>query len=241
MKVWRIKIWPHGNMPAVSAALSGVAGVFARVFSWQVLGAALLGIMLARWAWALFAPASPAMPPASWEAAGDAERLFGTASIADAQAQAPQGNIKLIGVFAHRTQGFAVMQVDDKQIGVAQGEEFRPGLRLVETHPDHVVLEQGGVRRRVDLSGPVAQGVAADVPAPGMQAPMAAPPHLDSGAAWPQAATGPSGAAMAPGSLSSTPEQIQALQQQLDSSNNLPPETREAIRHRIEQMKGPSR
>jgi len=173
----RTKFWPPGMTSVISAQPSGrVSGVARQLFSWQALGAALLGIMLARWTWVLFAPAGTAVPPASWEASGDAGRLFGTASVADAGAVSPVGNIKLIGVFAHRTQGFAVIQFDDKQIGVAQGEEFKPGMKLAETYPDHVMVEQGGVLRRVDLSGAATPGGTAEASAHGMQAPMASPP-----------------------------------------------------------------
>jgi hypothetical protein len=61
------------------------------------------------------------------------------------------GNIKLIGVFAHATRGFAVLLVDGKQVGVGLGELATPGVRLVETNADHVMLERGGAKVRIDL------------------------------------------------------------------------------------------
>jgi len=123
-------------------------------------------------------------------------------------------NIKLIGVFAHRTKGFAVMLVDEKQVGVALGEEVRPGIRLAETHADHVVLEQGGARRRVDMTGTAAPtGVSGPPPA---------------GAAGSAPAT-PGGAQ----------GQIDALQRQLNMAGNLPPEQSEALKRQLENMRGP--
>lgn len=155
LRIKRIKLWPgEGKSSITAAAYGGTLAARARpLFSWGVLAAALLGVTLARWTWLLLAPAGAAMPPAAWEASDDAGRVFGTAAAPAAAATAALGNIKLIGVFANRTKGFAIMQVDDKQIGVAQGDDVKPGLRLAETHADYVVLDQGGVSQRVDLTG----------------------------------------------------------------------------------------
>jgi general secretion pathway protein C len=39
------------------------------------------------------------------------------------------------------------MQFEGKQIvAVREGEDAAPGVRLAEVHPDHVILERGGVR-----------------------------------------------------------------------------------------------
>lgn len=225
----RVKPWPRGGMPVIAASFAGKPGALAgRVLSWPSLGAALVGIMLAKWTWALLAPASPAMPPAAWEASDDAARLFGTARIADAQPAAPISNVKLVGVFAHRTKGFAVMQVDDKQIGVAQGEEVKPGLKLVETHADHVILEQGGVRQRVDMTGASAPGGVVTgpgtpvLPPAAITAPPPTPVNADQNGASP---------AVPPG-------QISALQQQLDAAGNLPPERREMLQRQLDRLRG---
>jgi len=193
----RMRLWPKGAVAAASSTLTAKpAAAIQRFFSWKALGAALLGIWLARWTWVLFAPASPAVPPANWEASGDAARLFGTASVTDAGSILPMDNIKLVGVFAHRTRGFAVMQIDDKQVGVAQGEEIKPGIRLAETYPDHVMIERGSVLRRVDMSGATAPAAVAATAPSGMQAAMAAP-------TVPANAAPPSLAASHPGRLPS--------------------------------------
>lgn len=219
-------------MPVIAASLAGKPGALARqVFSWHALGAAILGAVLAKWTWVLLSPASAAMPPAAWEAADDAGRLFGTARVAEAQAAAPLSNIKLIGVFAHRTKGFAVLQVDDKQIGVAQGEEIKPGIRLVETHGDHVMIEQAGVRQRVELTGAAASG--------GMPAPATAPAFAPAGSgSVPNPAVSAAEPHFEGAQPGVPPGQIEALQQQLDAAGNMPPEQREMLKRQLDKMRG---
>jgi len=122
------------------------------LFSWQSLGIVLFAVMLARWVWIFAAPVDMAMPATTtWQKNDVSENLFGHAADTDASAMASAGNIKLIGVFAHKTAGFAVLQIDGKQVGVGMGESVAAGGRLVETHADYVLLERGGVRQRVDL------------------------------------------------------------------------------------------
>lgn len=148
------------------------------LFSWQSLGIVLFAVMLARWVWVFAAPVDMAMPATTtWQKNDVSENLFGHA--ADASAMASAGNIKLIGVFAHKTAGFAVLQIDGKQVGVGMGESVAAGGRLVETHADYVLLERGGVRQRVDLQVSGASSgitiaptlnVASTAPASGQQA-----------------------------------------------------------------------
>lgn len=188
-----------------------------RIFSWGALGAALLGVVAARWTWLLFAPAGAAMPPVAWEPSDDGERLFGTAPESAAAITLTAGDIKLVGVFANSTKGFAVMQIDDRQVGVALGHEVRPGVRLVETHSDYVVLDQGGVRERVILSGAPARASPN-----GSASPRAAPPAPPSPASPPQ-----------------TARQAEALQHQLNAAGSaIPPQKREVLQQQIERLKG---
>jgi hypothetical protein len=150
------------------------------LFSWQSLGIVLFAVMLARWVWIFAAPVDMAMPATTtWQKNDVSENLFGHAADADASAMASAGNIKLIGVFAHKTAGFAVLQIDGKQVGVGMGESVAAGGRLVETHADYVLLEHGGVRQRVDLQVSGASSgitiaptlnVASTAPASGQQA-----------------------------------------------------------------------
>jgi len=229
-----IRLRPQWVRPAISFRVPARLGaIVQRFFSWQAVGAALLGIVLAKWTWALLAPASPAMPAAGWEGSGEAARLFGTAPVQEAPALASASNIKLIGVFAHRTQGFAVLQMDDKQIGVALGEEVKPGIRLVETYADHVVLEQGGASQRVDLSGASAPSGAAGAPPSGMAAAAYTPqaPGITAPAA---SARTLSATATAPGHTG----QMDALQQQLNGAANMPPERREMLQRQLDKMRG---
>lgn len=147
-------------------------GVYSRLsLPWYGLGALVLGVMLARWSWILFAPHAAAVaiaPPHG--VAAESGRLFG---VVVAETPASGGvalpNVHLIGVFATQSRnsllpdgskartgqpGFAVLQLDNKQqVGVAAGEDVAPGTKLIEIHPDYVLLERAGVRQRVDMEG----------------------------------------------------------------------------------------
>jgi hypothetical protein len=139
----------------------GAAGIASRLpLFWYGAGALALGVLLARWSWILFAPhATTTIPAPERKPATEAGRLFGVA-VADA---APvQGvtlpNVALVGVFAtdSKRPGFAVLQMDGKQVGVVAGGVVAPGTKLQEIHSDHVLLERGGVQQRVNLEGKAA-------------------------------------------------------------------------------------
>ena len=113
---------------------------------------ALFGLVLAYWTWIWFAPRVEPRAEAA---------VVGTGSLASAglvfgrversrNTAAPTGiAIKLLGVVAASggRRGYAVVQLEAKQIlAVHEGEDVAPGLRLAEVHPDHVILERGGVR-----------------------------------------------------------------------------------------------
>lgn len=123
---------------------------------WQVLGALVLGVMLAQWTWVWFAPHSSVTSATPARGANaEAAHLFGVAAAKEAAVvSVPVVNARLLGVFAAggKQTSFAVMQVDGgHQMGVAQGEEVAQGTKLVEVHADHVVLERGGARQSVML------------------------------------------------------------------------------------------
>jgi general secretion pathway protein C len=111
---------------------------------------ALLGVVLAYWSWVWLAPAAAARAPAAPDTASNAASaagLFGNARPATGAAAA--GSIRLLGVAAASggQRGHALLRLDAKKtVAVAQGEDVEPGLRLVEVHPDHVVLERDGAR-----------------------------------------------------------------------------------------------
>jgi general secretion pathway protein C len=115
------------------------------------VAAAMLGLVLAYWAWVIFAPSVEPRGTVSEPSgrATSAGSLFGTAQ-KDGIPQTMTGlAIKLLGVAAtsRAQRGYAVLQLDGRESRVvAEGEEVSPGVRLAEIHPDHVVLERDGTR-----------------------------------------------------------------------------------------------
>lgn len=184
--------------------------------NWPLWGGLLAMLLLAKHVWVLFAPAEHAVPGTTVTAqSAQAEQLFGTVSAG--AAAAPLSGIRPIGIFASSKNGFAVMQTETGQVGVGLGGQVVPGVRLVETHSDYVMLERNGVRQRADLDkthvavdggaqfrstpAPAAPAVAPAAPVP--PAPAAA------GSAAPNA---PAGSSRAPNQFN--PEQRKILEQQ---------------------------
>jgi hypothetical protein len=126
--------------------------------NWPLWGGLLAMLLLAKHTWVLFAPAEHAVPGTTIATqSAQAEQLFGTVNAATSSASL--NGIRPIGIFASRKNGFAVMQTETGQIGVGVGGEVVPGVRLLETHSDYVILERNGVQQRVDLSqAPAAAG-----------------------------------------------------------------------------------
>ncbi len=130
------------------------------------LGAcAVLGLVLAYWTWAWFAPRPEPRAPAAQVDGGPAEpaldtfALFGGARRDGAAAAPGAGAIRLLGIVAAsgNRPGYAVLRIDGKQtVAVTQGAEVEPGLRLAEVRVDHVVLERNGGRE--DLAWPQKAG-----------------------------------------------------------------------------------
>ena len=118
--------------------------------------AALLGLVLAYWTWAWFAPRpEPRIETAAAQSGGvaAATALFG--NVARNKNTAPTGiAIRLLGVVAAAggRRGYAVVQLDAKRsLAVREGMDVAPGVRLAEVHPNHVILERGGVRETLAL------------------------------------------------------------------------------------------
>jgi hypothetical protein len=126
--------------------------------NWPLWGGLLAMLLLAKHVWVLFAPAEHAVPGTTVAAqSAQTEQLFGT--VATTNASASLSGIRPIGIFASRKNGFAVMMTESGQVGVGLGSEVAPGVRLVETQSDYVILERNGVKQRVDLSkAPAATG-----------------------------------------------------------------------------------
>lgn len=114
-------------------------------------------MVLAYWTWVFFSPHTESRSKTALAAAGAgngveaANLLFGTV---------PQGSnglgtgasgltFKLLGVVAApgTQSGYAVMRLDAKRtVAVREGGDIEPGVRLLEVHADHVVLERSGQR-----------------------------------------------------------------------------------------------
>ena len=119
----------------------------------------VLAWQLAYWTWVFVAP--PASRPSS-APAGDVDfaaiaRLFGAAPPAGSAATADASGLRLKGVIAP-TPGVTASAIFStgagRDIGVPVGEEVRPGVKLVEVNPDHVVVARAGARERIDLEEP---------------------------------------------------------------------------------------
>jgi len=119
---------------------------------WLVLGTVVCATLLAKWTWVFIAPKDATLPTTiAWKKSTAADHLFGEIPSANSSQLSNLGNVQLVGVFAHQTAGFAVLLVEGKQVGVGLGELVMPGMHLVETHSDYVLIERGGVKSRVDL------------------------------------------------------------------------------------------
>jgi general secretion pathway protein C len=128
------------------------------VVSLATLGAlVLLGVVSAYWVWAWLAPRAEARAPAAQSAqlAGAvdaASGLFG--AVQRERSGGGSGAARLLGVVAPsgRLAGYALLRLDAKTtIAVPQGQEIEPGVKLVEVHADHVVLERSGVPEKLLL------------------------------------------------------------------------------------------
>lgn len=148
--------------------------------NWPLWGGLLAVLLLAKHVWVLFAPAEHAIPGTTVATQSEqAEQLFGT--VTTTTSSASLNGIRPIGIFASRKNGFAVMMTETGQVGVGLGGQVVPGVRLVETHADYVILERNGVQQRVDLSkAPAAtDGVIPTAPVRGMTVPPAGGQLLD--------------------------------------------------------------
>jgi general secretion pathway protein C len=121
---------------------------------------ALLGVVLAYWSWVWFGPAPAPRAPGAVETSGRTSSAAGLFRVAKGPgASAASGAIRLMGVAAASVEGRgrAVLRLDAKKtVSVLQGEDIEPGVRLVEVHADHIVVERNGARE--SLSWPERAG-----------------------------------------------------------------------------------
>ena len=115
----------------------------------------LLAWQLAHWTWVLVAPPRVAATNDTVQGVDMAAvaRLFGATPPAAGGAPST-GGLRLKGVVAP-TPGIAASAIfstgSGRDLAVYVEGEVQPGLKLVEVHPQHVVLSRGGVRERLDL------------------------------------------------------------------------------------------
>jgi hypothetical protein len=124
--------------------------------SWRSLSALILGVLLAKWFWIIFAPHvtyTAALPEST--SSLEAGQLFGMAASNEAAGEGVAlPNVKLLGIFSANSgkPGFAILKLDNnRQAGIAEGEEVAPGTRLVAVEENYVLLERAGIRQRVNL------------------------------------------------------------------------------------------
>lgn len=126
-------------------------------FAGTLAALALLGVVLAYWSWAWFAPSPAPRAPAAVQLAGPAASaggLFGIAPQGSGALAAGPGALRLMGVVAavEGRGGHAVLRLDGRRsVAILEGEEIAPGLRLAEVHVDHIVMERNGARETLAL------------------------------------------------------------------------------------------
>jgi general secretion pathway protein C len=121
----------------------------------------LLAYQLAYWTWIFVAPPKVAAPAAAQPAVDLAAiaRLFGAA--APGGATQAGSSLKLKGVIAPTpgVEGSAIFSSGGaRDTAVYLEGEIQPGLKLVEVHPDHVIVSRAGVMGRIDLEAPRGTG-----------------------------------------------------------------------------------
>lgn len=155
MRLFRMNFATFGVIAdSAMSSLSRLAFYFP--FSWRGLSAIILGALLAKWFWILFAPINNYTSAVPGHQAGlEAGQLFGIATSSEVASQGVAlPNVQLLGVFTASAgkAGFAILKLDDKrQVGIAEGQEVASGTMLIAVHHDHVMLEHGGVQQRVNL------------------------------------------------------------------------------------------
>jgi general secretion pathway protein C len=118
---------------------------------------AALGVAGAYWTWTWFAPRPEprAQAPLPGVARLDAAYpLFGKVHANRSVARPTAVAIRLLGVIAASgaEPGYALLQLGRQAaVAVREGGEVEPGTRVAEVHPDHVVLDRGGMRETLAL------------------------------------------------------------------------------------------
>lgn len=120
----------------------------------------LLSLMLAHWVRVWFIPDPDPSSNVTMEKGNNiaaADDLFGVAQHEPISSAPEPITIKLLGVVSASGDrpGYAIVQLDSKEIvAVVKGEDIEPGDRLIEVHPDHIVLERKGLHETLALTWP---------------------------------------------------------------------------------------
>ena len=126
----------------------------------------VLAYQLAHWTWVFLAPDPVASIPQGESGVDLAAvaRLFGAAPPGTA---ASASGLRLKGVIAP-TPGTAASAIFSTGVGrdvaVYVEGEIKPGVKLVEVDPDHVIVSRGGERERIDLEARRSAPSASSVP-----------------------------------------------------------------------------
>lgn len=153
-------ILPNRSSIAQSVLVAGITAA----------AVALLGAVLAYWTWVWLAPRpQPRLQQAVQQnlAPESAFGLFGGGGQGAAETAPTQIAITLLGVVAPsgNSAGYALFRLNSKKtVAVTQGHQIEAGVRLAEVHPDHVVIDRGGIRETLAWprkSGPPAPFTAA--------------------------------------------------------------------------------
>jgi general secretion pathway protein C len=147
---------------ATAAAPEGREGVLGTIVT--IALTLVLAWQLAYWTWVFVAPPKVASAPPAQSAVDMAAiaRLFGAAPPGEASKSG--SSLKLKGVIAPTpgSEGSAIFSTGAaRDTAVYLDGEIQPGLKLVEVHPDHVVVSRAGVLGRIDLEAPRASASAA--------------------------------------------------------------------------------
>lgn len=129
-----------------------------------VLFAALCAVVTF-WGMRFFAPklrpvAAPVMATSYEPAVGQWGNLFGQAAVVEAGPSNYQ--VKGVIVAPRAMDSAAIIVLDGKPnfiLGI--GKELSPGVKLKEVHRDHIIVEESGMPRRIDVppAPPIAAGV----------------------------------------------------------------------------------
>jgi general secretion pathway protein C len=175
-----------------------------------------LCVSLAYWGMQFFKPQSRPVGPPPQMAAQPGPRIEAAAGLFGGHptGAAVASNFVLRGVIAAGPNGVAILAAEGKPAqAIGVGTEVEPGVTLKEVHPTYVLLNEGGMIKRVDLpenakpgldvggAPPVAAGPASPpMPAPTMQVNNGQPPGQ------PPQGFRPSG--VGPGAFGAVPTQV---------------------------------